>query len=97
MSLEVRAAALLQTSPQRPVDTSVRGAGREFEAYFVAEMLRAASRSPFGDSPLSGGASGRMYREQFQAEVARQAALAGGLGLAAWIEGRLETSEEGGS
>jgi Rod binding domain-containing protein len=57
-------------------------AAERFEALFVAEMLKSAQRPAFGETLLSGGSAGAMYRDLFADELARRIAARGGLGLA---------------
>ncbi len=94
MSLAVQAAALLPRAEGEAFTADIRTAAREFEAYFVAEMQRIASKPLMGETPFTGGRNARMYREQFHQEVARRAAQAGGIGLAEWIERRLAPQTE---
>jgi Rod binding domain-containing protein len=61
---------------------SLAEAVREFEGYFVGEMLRLASRGSAGKGALDGGSGGRLYREMFFEEIGRAVARSGGLGLA---------------
>lgn len=61
---------------------------RNFEAYFLGEMMRIASpENPTG--LFDGGQAGRMYREHFHQELARTVAESGGVGLAASMAGQL--------
>ncbi|MBK7947272.1 MAG: rod-binding protein [Deltaproteobacteria bacterium] len=61
---------------------------RNFEAYFLGEMMRiAAPENPTG--LFDGGQAGRMYREHFHQELARMVAESGGVGLAASMAGQL--------
>jgi len=67
---------------------------RNFEAYFLGEMLRiAAPQNPTG--LFDGGQAGRMYREHFYQELARIVADGGGVGVAASLAGQLEKPGEG--
>jgi len=61
---------------------SLAEAVREFEGYFVGEMLRSASRSLPGGGALDGGPGGRLYREMFFEQIGRLVARSGGFGLA---------------
>ncbi|MBY0399080.1 rod-binding protein [Myxococcota bacterium] len=66
---------------------------RNFEAYFLGEMLRiAAPENPNG--LFDGGQAGRMYREHFHQELARIVAESGGVGLAASMAGQLSKPGE---
>lgn len=69
---------------------------RNFEAYFLGEMLRiAAPENPTG--LFDGGQAGRMYREHFYQELARIVADGGGVGVAASLAGQLEKRGEDGA
>lgn len=64
---------------------------RNFEAYFLGEMLRiAAPQNPTG--LFDGGQAGRMYREHFYQELARIVADGGGVGVADSLAGQLSKS-----
>lgn len=66
---------------------------RNFEAYFLGEMMRiAAPENPTG--LFDGGQAGRMYREHFYQELARIVADSGGVGVAASLAGQLTKSGE---
>ena len=67
---------------QRPEAATPAQAASQFEALFVAEMLKRAQKPAFGESLLSGGSAGAMYRDMFADEVARRIAERGGFGLA---------------
>lgn len=75
----------LERAAAAPREASLPEAVREFEAYFVGEMLRSATRTPLGEGGLDGGPQARMYRELFYQEIARLATAQGGLGLGALI------------
>ena len=61
---------------------------RNFEAYFLGEMMRiSAPQNPNG--LFDGGQAGRMYREHFYQELARIVADSGGVGLATSMAGQL--------
>lgn len=63
---------------------ALRRAAKEFEAWFVQTWLQQSSRAPLGgeDGLLQGGHAGRMYREEWQRELARAATAGQGLGFA---------------
>jgi len=68
-----------------------------FEALVVERLLEPATRPLFGPTPFGGGTGSRMARELFAAELARQVAAAGGLGLAAALAPALAPEPGGGS
>jgi Rod binding domain-containing protein len=78
-SQDARALAL------RPESATPAQAALQFEALFVAELLKSAQRPAFGESLLSGGSAGATYRDMFADEVARRLAARGGFGLASAI------------
>jgi len=71
--------------PSAPASTvgevDLATAASAFEGYLVGAMLRIGTRPVGGESPLDGGAGGRMYRELFFEEIARLAAQGPGFGL----------------
>lgn len=71
------------TAPARKSDG--RGADgvealREFDAYFLAQILKGAQASS-EEHLLDGGSAGRMYRDHFYEEIARVLAEQGEFGL----------------
>ena len=66
----------------RPSKSGVDGveALREFDSYFLAQILKGAQASS-EEHLLDGGSAGRMYRDQFYQEVARVMAKQGGFGI----------------
>lgn len=66
----------------RPDGASPVQAAQQFEALFVAELLKRAQQPAFGETPFSGGSAGALYRDLFAEEVAQRIAARGGLGLA---------------
>ncbi len=71
---------------------STAKAAREFEAYFVDQLLRLGSQPLFGDTPLSGGEGGKLYRDLFHQELARIVSERQELGIGAAIRAQLEAS-----
>jgi len=75
--------------PAAPVatarDADLATAASAFEGYLVGAMLRIGTRPVGGESPLDGGAGGRMYRELFFEEIARLAAQGPGFGIGALL------------
>jgi Rod binding domain-containing protein len=67
----------------RPENATPAQAAQQFEALFVAELLKSAQRPAFGETMFSGGSAGAMYRDLFADEVAKRMAARGGFGLAA--------------
>jgi Rod binding domain-containing protein len=76
MQRDARALAL------RPEGANIAQAAQQFEALFVAELLKRAQEPAFSDTPFSGGSAGALYRDLFAEEVAQRIAAGGGLGLA---------------
>ncbi len=81
----------------RPSGQAVEGpeALREFDAYFLAQILKGA-QSASEEHMLDGGSAGRMYRDYFYDELARVLAERGGFGLTEQLKDSLRgpTSEE---
>jgi Rod binding domain-containing protein len=74
------------TKPAPGVDPKTRheslvGAARDFESWFVAHWLQEASKPAFGETGLDGGQAGRMYRDEWQRELANRATSGRGLGF----------------
>ena len=80
-------AADMRALALRPENATPAQAASQFEALFVAELLKSAQRPAFGETMFSGGSAGAMYRDQFADEVAKRMAARGGFGLASAIAG----------
>ncbi len=66
-------------------DPAARAAvGREFEALLIGEITKGANRPVFGESLLSGGSAGEMWREMFLEQVVRAGAGRFGVADALW-------------
>ncbi len=76
------AAALIRSAPGENGEAGATGskALREFDAYFLAQILKGA-QSEGEEHLLDGGSAGRMYRDYFYEEVARVLAEKGDLGV----------------
>ena len=84
----------LKAMAANPSAADPAAVAREFEALLVAEVWKRAAGQSLGASKLlSGGSSGRMYREMLVEEVVRRAVDDGGFGLGAEIAQRIETPE----
>ncbi len=70
-------------------------AAREFESWFVSHWLAEASKPAFGETGLDGGQAGRMYRDEWQRELARCATSGRGLGFADSIVRTVERGTNG--
>ena len=55
---------------------------QEFEAIFVAQMIRAMRQARFAEGFLDGGLAGEVYREMLDDQLAIKMAQKGGFGLA---------------
>jgi Rod binding domain-containing protein len=66
----------------RPELATPKQAAQQFEALFVAELLKSAQRPAFGETMFSGGSAGEMYQDMFADEVSKRIAARGGFGLA---------------
>ena len=78
------AAALRGPAPQAQ-DPKTTKAVSEFDAYFLAQILKSAQ--PEGEEHmLDGGSAGRMYREQFFDEMAKFVAQQGSFGMSNQIK-----------
>lgn len=73
------------------------GAARDFESWFVAHWLQEASKPMLGETALDGGQAGRMYRDEWQSELARHATAGRGLGFADAIVRNVERGNHDGS
>jgi Rod binding domain-containing protein len=73
------------------------GAARDFESWFVAHWLQQASKPMLDDTALDGGQAGRMYRDEWQSELARHATAGRGLGFADAIVRNVERVSQNGS
>lgn len=62
---------------------------REFDAYFLAQLLKSGNQDG-EDSLFDGGSAGRMYRDYFHEEVARVLAQQGSIGLSQELADKLE-------
>lgn len=67
-------------------------AAQEFESMLIGEMMKNATKPMSEDGPLGSSPGARLYQELFLEEVVRQSG--GRMGLARWIEPKLESEGE---
>ncbi len=80
----------------RPSGQAVEGpeALREFDAYFLAQILKGAE-SASEEHMLDGGSAGRMYRDHFYDELARVLSEKGGFGITEQLKDSLRGPTSG--
>ncbi len=69
---------------------------REFDSYFLGEMLRIAAKPAQEEGFMDGGSAGRMYRDFFLQEIARIVAKHGDFGVAGQLTGELQVASDAG-
>lgn len=79
--------------PDAVTDARVLDAAREFEAFFLAQVLRDLGSGLSGEGPL-GGAEGDPWRSMLTDAYARLIARAGGIGLADVVVRELVRAQE---
>ena len=63
-------------------------AAADFEALVLHQLLKQSSRPLLaGDTPLTGGSAGRMYRDLWLQELAKAGGARGALGFGRLLEG----------
>lgn len=77
--LDLAAISMASSRPDSRVTDGVK-ALREFDSYFLAQILK-GSQASSEEHLLDGGSAGRMYRDYFYQELARVLAEQGGFGL----------------
>ncbi len=81
----VEGVALLRSPEKIDGDRAVR----EFDAYFLSQLLK-SSNAGSEEHMLDGGSAGRMYRDYFYEEVGRVLAEHGAVGISQQIGDALE-------
>lgn len=82
-------AATLRRANSKPEGPKTANAVREFDAYFLAQILKSA-QAEGEEHMLDGGSAGRMYRDQFFDEMARFVAKQGGFGVTEQVKQMME-------
>jgi len=78
-----------------PGDDRLRGACRQVEGLFIAQLLAAMDRPAWGEGALGGSAESRMFAAQRNRELAADMGRRGELGLADMIYRELSRSATG--
>ena len=71
----------------------IRKASKEFEAYFMAYLMK-VMRETVPKSSLTQNRMGDLFHSFYDEAVAKQAVEVGGIGLAQYIETRLQADQE---
>lgn len=77
-----------QTKPQRPDD--LKRATKEFEAFFLTQMLKVMRESVPKDGLLSGGKGGEIYTSMLDDALSKEMADRGGIGIGQLMLKQLE-------
>lgn len=72
----------------------IRAAAEEFEAVFIAEMLRPVFNGQEVDKVFGGGEAEKSYRSLLVDEYGKEISKAGGLGIADTVERELLSLQE---
>lgn len=76
-----KAHALTKTPPQDTETNRLKAACESFEALFMQQMLKQMRATVPKDGPFSGGSAEQMYSDMLDAELSKEMAGNGGLGI----------------
>ena len=88
-----RAAPAAAPQPER--DARAWQTAKEFETFFVSQMLEQLSAGIETDGPFSGGHAEKIYRSMMNGEYAKAVTPSGGIGLADTVYREIMALQEG--
>tara|TARA_B100001939_G_scaffold201813_1_gene173413 strand:- start:9724 stop:10074 length:351 start_codon:yes stop_codon:yes gene_type:complete len=83
-------------SPKTPAQKAARDAANEFEAIFLAEILKNMSMGLQTDGPFGGGHSEGIYRGLLNEQMANTISRSGGIGLSDAVYREILKTQEAG-
>lgn len=82
---------LSDSKPHRPDD--MKRATKEFEAFFLTQMLKVMRESVPKDGLLSGGRGGEIYTSMLDDALSKEMASRGGIGIGQLMLNQLEAKK----